>query len=324
VWGAPESPELALGTDELSTWAAARARLFLPVDEACGPSLAVISARAGSGHSRKDANVFLGAADFQLVAYGRARNLKIVTLEIPRRNQNGKVKIPDACQAHGAYLAFLNLLGDTPSPAPVSPAPAPTQTPSGPSTSRLGFSTTGEPSGTGASSGSEPSTELSPQPESPGGSASRGANHPDTKDTLDLSGLDVASAPSNLKYRYHELGRISLKDFPISAAILMRSVLESTVKIHFEGTSTPVSGMLKDVFNQVYQSYGKNKALKAPINFIRSGNAQKYGSIEWFNHIAHSADATVSGDDVRQAWKVVNPLLRHLLLSQASAAPATP
>jgi hypothetical protein len=101
VWGAPESPELALGTDELSTWAAARARLFLPVDEACGPSLAVISARAGSGHSRKDANVFLGAADFQLVAYGRARNLKIVTLEIPRRNQNGKVKIPDACQAHG-------------------------------------------------------------------------------------------------------------------------------------------------------------------------------------------------------------------------------
>ena len=223
-----------------------------------------------------------------------------------------------------AHLPFVNRLSGTSSPAPVPPAPAPTQTPSGPSTSRLGFPTTGEPSGNGASSGNETSTEFSPQPGSPGGSGSRGPNHPDTKDTLDLSGLEYENAPLNLKYRYIELRKINLANLPITAAILMRSVLESTIKIHFEGSSTPVSGMLKEAFKQVELSYGKDKGLKATISTIQSGNVQKYGSIQWLNLIAHSADATVSADDVRQAWKVVNPLLRHLLRPPASPAPATP
>lgn len=141
----------------------------------------------------------------------------------------------------------------------------------------------------------------------------RGPNHPDTKNTLDLSGLDYEKTPYNLKLRYYELKKININNFPISAVILMRSVLESTIKNHFEGSDTPVSGELSKIFKQVTQSYSSNKSLKSNIDSIQSGKACKYGSIKWFNLITHSADASVEPEDVRAAWKLVNPLLRHLL-----------
>ena len=160
-------------------------------------------------------------------------------------------------------------------------------------------------------------------PGPPGGTGSRGPNHPDTKDTLDLSGLDYENAPLNLKLRYFELRKISLSNLPIAAAILMRSVLEATIKVHFEGSPTPATGQLSDVFKRVVQAYGQEKSLKSGISAIQSGNAHKHGSIQWFNLIAHSADASVSADDVRQAWKVVNPLLRRLLRPPSQTSSAT-
>lgn len=114
---------------------------------------------------------------------------------------------------------------------------------------------------------------------------------------------------------------MSLSDLCISSAILLRSVLESTIKVHFESSAKPVSGELSAVFKQVVASYGQDKALKATINVIQSGGVPKHGSIQWLNLIAHSADASVTADDVRQAWKVVSPLLRHLLRPPVQQAP---
>lgn len=93
----------------------------------------------------------------------------------------------------------------------------------------------------------------------------------------------------------------------------MRSILETTIKFHFESSSTPAVGQLSDTFKQVANFYGKEKSIKSTIATIQSGNAHKHGSIQWFNLVTHSADASVSADDVRQAWRVVNPLLRRLL-----------
>ena len=103
----------------------------------------------------------------------------------------------------------------------------------------------------------------------------------------------------------------------------MRSVLEATIKVHFEGSATPATGELSAVFRQVVQVYGKERSLKSGIDAIQSGNAHKHGSIQWFNLIAHSADASVSADDVRQAWRVVSPLLRRLLRPPSQASSAT-
>ena len=208
---------------------------------------------------------------------------------------------------HTSFVNRLNGVSSSP-PANTSPHASPVAS----------SKSHGKGVGNGAGDG------ATPQPSYPGGVGSRGPNHPDTKDTLDLSGLDYNSAPLNLKNRYFELRKISLSSLPISAAILMRSVLESTIKLHFENSPTPVSGELSTVFKQVVASYGKEKALKATIGAIQSGNVHKQGSIQWFNLIAHSADAAVTADDVRQAWKVVNPLIRHLLRQQVQSPPATP
>lgn len=203
----------------------------------------------------------------------------------------------------------------SPQPDPATPGSSESAArSSGPSeSSRSG--TSAPPPGGSANTTSDPSPASDPLPAAGG----RGPNHPDTKDRLDLTGLGYENSTLNLKLRYFELREIGLAKLPISAAILMRSALESTIKVHFEGSTTPVSGELSKVFVQVVQSYGSDKALKATINSIQSGNVHKHGSIQWFNLIAHSADASVSAEDVRQAWKVVNPLLRHLLRPPAAA-----
>lgn len=94
----------------------------------------------------------------------------------------------------------------------------------------------------------------------------------------------------------------------------MRSVLEATIKVHFENSATPATGELNTVFKIVKDTYYKEKALRQSIDVIDSGGANRPGSIQWFNLITHSADALVCADDVRQAWSVVSPLIRRLLL----------
>lgn len=212
---------------------------------------------------------------------------------------------------HQEFVDRLNGALATPSPPEPAPTSSPTSSPSPPAPS-------GATPATGAGSPTPPQPAPSPGP------ATRGPNHPDTKDTLDLTGLGYENAPLNLKLRYFELRKISLSNLPISAAILMRSILESTIKVHFEVANPPATGELREVFKYVAQAYGQEKSLKATVNVIQSGNVHKHGSIQWFNLIAHSADASVTADDVRQAWKAVGPLLRRLLQAPQTAPAGGP
>ncbi len=141
----------------------------------------------------------------------------------------------------------------------------------------------------------------------------RGPNHPDTKDRLELAGIDYGSAPVNLQRRYYELRGIKFTAFPVTTAILLRSILEMTIKWHFETSETPAAGMLAKAFTVVTTTYGGHRPLKNTIAAIRSGDAHRPGSLAWFNYAAHDVNAVVKADDVLQAWEQVNPLLRHLL-----------
>jgi hypothetical protein len=142
----------------------------------------------------------------------------------------------------------------------------------------------------------------------------RGPNHPDTKDRLVLSGLDYTThVPVNLHNRYQELRKLSLKDTPVASAMLMRAVLESTVKSHFEGTATPATGELKRCMAVVKQVHGRDRTIATAVDKIYSSNARTPGSVSWFNDIAHSADAVPTPDTVRQAWSLILPVLRRLL-----------
>jgi len=144
------------------------------------------------------------------------------------------------------------------------------------------------------------------------GSVGRGPNHPHTKKALDLSGLDYDSVPVNLKVRYFELRRINIEEFPLATAMLLRSVLESTIKFHFEKSGNPVSGSLDRVLPEVRKKYGNIRWLRSAIERAQSG-LNEPGSKSWFNLISHSADAVVKAEHVREAWAQLNPLIRHLL-----------
>ncbi len=99
----PISDEIANGSDELSTWAAERPDLFLPMDGACGPTLAALATWAGAGHfSQAAVAEFLAAADYQLVAFAKTHDMTVVTMERSEPQRKSRVKIPDACIAVGA------------------------------------------------------------------------------------------------------------------------------------------------------------------------------------------------------------------------------
>jgi Domain of unknown function (DUF4411) len=94
--------EIAAGGDDLSTWAAGRAGLFLPMDAASAAPLRAVATWANAGHFTPAAVAeFLSAADYELVAYAAAHSLTVVTMEKSEPLRKNKVKIPDACIAHG-------------------------------------------------------------------------------------------------------------------------------------------------------------------------------------------------------------------------------
>lgn len=161
--------------------------------------------------------------------------------------------------------------------------------------------------GGGASGGGGSSAQGGP---SGGG---RGPNDPDRRKGLSVAGLPFDHVPSNLEKRVLELRKINVDNTPAAAAMLLRSVLEATIKWHCAGTTQPATGMLGDVFGQVVKSYGGQRSLKDSINAIRSGPTTKPGSINWFNAAAHNPDIAITPADVRSAYAMVQPVLIRLL-----------
>jgi len=166
----------------------------------------------------------------------------------------------------------------------------------------------GASAGTGAGTGGEPAAGGGAD-----GREGRGPNDPDTLQGLSVAGLPFEHVPSNLKKRALELRAINVKKTPAAAAMLLRSVLEATIKWHFDGTANPVSGMLSQVFPTVVNTYAKQRSLKDSINAINSGSATKPGSINWFNAASHNPNLAVTPDDVRSAYSLVQPVLIRLM-----------
>jgi hypothetical protein len=102
--------------------------------------------------------------------------------------------------------------------------------------------------------------------------------------------------------------------------MLVRSILETTIKFHFESTNTPATGQLNESVKVLADAYGSEKATKQQINTIKSGNASKPGSVQWFNVVTHGVNQVVKDEEVREAWEVVSPVLRRLLVLPAKTS----
>lgn len=212
-------------------------------------------------------------------------------------------------------LRFLNDFGSKSTAGDNPGAQAQNPTGSNEPKGSHGSSGSGGSEGSSGSSNSEEPTENGENTSDSGDQPTkRGSNHPYTKQYLDRTGLDYETTGSvNIKLRYNELRTLNVVNNPASAAMYLRSLLETTIKYYFERTGSPVSGELSNVIKNVNEAFGNNKHLKSSIGLVRSGRADQPGSITWFNSIAHSADVVVRADAIHEAWGQLNPLLRHLL-----------
>lgn len=104
--------ELERGTDDLPAYLSQRESLFVPLDEAQMTAVGEVQAQcpdlADSDGERNRADPFV-------VALARVLHGTAVTGERPRRDANGRRRIPDACQHFGTpwrdWFDFLREVG---------------------------------------------------------------------------------------------------------------------------------------------------------------------------------------------------------------------
>lgn len=155
-----------------------------------------------------------------------------------------------------------------------------------------------------------------PRRQDPGGDGGipRGRqNNPSSDQKLNLESIPRDHLPPNMRHRLHELSTLQLKKHQYAAAMLMRSVLETSIKYHYDQKGRSVSGRLSQVVQQVVTDYGKEAQIKNLLPTIKSGQAKPVGSVGWFNAVTHDGNFPVDHRDVLAAWKLNEPLVRFLL-----------
>lgn len=95
--------ELRDKDDQLRHWIDYYASsIFLPDTAAASNSLGQVATWATSnGYTQNAESEFLAKADYQLVARAHHEDFQVVTLETSEPLRKNRIKIPDACNAHG-------------------------------------------------------------------------------------------------------------------------------------------------------------------------------------------------------------------------------
>ncbi|GAA1862475.1 hypothetical protein [Myceligenerans crystallogenes] len=153
----------------------------------------------------------------------------------------------------------------------------------------------------------------------------RGPNNPDTKTTLVIS-VDYSEVPSGLQKRFGELRAIAVDRFPVASTMLMRLVLEATIKYHYRLEPARLQGkrQLGDVLGPVVADYGSHTQVRNAVGLlskVKQARNQR-GSADWFNTASHDAAFEVKGQDVRDAWLQLEPLVGFLITQVAGPASA--
>lgn len=213
-----------------------------------------------------------------------------------------------------AYLGLIEELRALAAGGPVPAAP--------PASASLGSVAAGGTSAGSPASADTPSAPPAAPGTGAGGAASTtptsspvGPNNPDTKRKL-VVGFDYSNAPVGLQKRFSELRAIDLETHPAAAAMLLRSVVESSIKFHYTSRNNhTVSGMLGQVVPQVAKDYAGVKHLARSINLLQNAIAPKDrpGSGNWFNAASHDPTMVINAQQVRDAWQELEPLVRFLL-----------
>ena len=208
---------------------------------------------------------------------------------------------------------------------------------------------------------------------------------PSSLNQLPFEWVQYTKLPINLHTRYSELNRLNIDAYPITAACLMRSILECQIKLssreylgeqiavakdilktirdenshsideyirdyraeHGKEPSESeinrfISSLNRDYMKQskrldklesIYKSgqldeyfrvcclerFESNRTLRTSLNKIASSDAQTPGTISWFNMALHNHEFTTTKDEIHEAWRLVNPIIRHLIDNSVDA-----
>lgn len=202
---------------------------------------------------------------------------------------------------------------------------------------------------------------------------------PSSLNQLPFQGVQYAVLPINLQTRYWELNNLNIDKYPITAACLMRSILECQIKLsskeylceQIKATKSILdtirdnnSNFIEEYVTNYQTEHGKipseseieryissknkeytkqskrlqkleklnksgqldeyfrvccldrfesNRTLRSSLNKIANSDAQTPGAITWFNMALHNHEFTTSKDDIHKAWRLVSPIIRHLI-----------
>ncbi|MCB2177815.1 MAG: hypothetical protein KQH57_18550 [Actinomycetales bacterium] len=235
-----------------------------------------------------------------------------------RRVLNAKKGEPG--RAYDELVDELRSLSGVPGPAP---SPAAVGAPRGDGSTGPALSGSPKaPLAAGASNDAAPGAPA-PREDTPSVQSTVGPNNPDTKGKLVVA-VDYSSAPAGLQKRFIELRRIDIVGHPAAAAMLLRSVVESSIKYHYTSRGNhQVSGTIGQVVPTLANDYLRLRSLARSIQLLQNALSprDRPGSGSWFNGASHDPTMVVKSQDVRDAWQELEPLVRFLLQPPSPQTP---
>ncbi|WIM08001.1 hypothetical protein QPC17_00185 [Trueperella bernardiae] len=151
------------------------------------------------------------------------------------------------------------------------------------------------------------------------GTASQGRNHPHTYSRLDMTAMEDMyrgeQVPGNVQTLFIELQRINVRDFSVASTMLMRAVLEATLKLTLTTEERGDANQLRALMHVVQQKAREESwPCRANVNNIAGGNESRPGSVTWFNLVAHDYNLQPTSENIHQAWSLVYPVIEHMLM----------
>lgn len=127
---------------------------------------------------------------------------------------------------------------------------------------------------------------------------------------------------NNIQILFVELQKINVSDLPVASTMLMRAVLEATVKRTLTDQEQHNRNQLKQLFKVVQdKANSENWPCKGGVNIIADANVSTPGSITWFNMVAHDFDLHPAGETLHHAWSLVYPVIEHMLKTSLDGTP---
>ena len=184
----------------------------------------------------------------------------------------------------------------------------------------------------------EPPPSTAPQPVAPptpsGGASSRAPDGPRPTPTptrkqkvqwLDMGHLKVSNKyPVAVRLHFEELSTTDIQKFPNSAFLMLRALLEKSVKAFAEIKEQEIKKSANE-HGYVYLSHALKwllgyvkangeKALIQPIESVRSGQLVNYtASKDSLDAINHNHHFRVDPDEVVNMWNSIDPLMRYVM-----------